>query len=200
MTKVQKTEEQWRTELEPEQDRILRGKGTEAPFAGEDDHTFEPGTYRCAGCGAELFRSRRSTTRLWVAGVHALAGDDAVDEETDTTHGGSHRGMSNCGGILARLPGWTGTDGTRYCINSAVPIWRGIVEKKARRRLLQRRCISAARRRDRTRAAGRRDGESSTRTSARTRRTRRGRRGHVRPERISYEKARRLGRSTTRPS
>jgi peptide-methionine (R)-S-oxide reductase len=67
MTKVQKTEEQWRTELDPEQYRVLREKGTEAPFSGEYDHTFESGTYRCAGCGAELFRThprvRRRLTR-----------------------------------------------------------------------------------------------------------------------------------------
>ena len=57
MTKVQKTEEQWRAELDPERYHVLREKGTEAPFSGEYDHTFEPGTYRCAGCDAELFRS-----------------------------------------------------------------------------------------------------------------------------------------------
>ena len=55
MTKIQKTEQEWRSELTPEQYRILREKGTEAPFSGEYDFTFEPGTYRCAGCGAELF-------------------------------------------------------------------------------------------------------------------------------------------------
>ena len=54
MTKIQKTEAEWRTELSPDAYHVLREKGTEAPFSGEYDHTFEPGSYRCAGCGAEL--------------------------------------------------------------------------------------------------------------------------------------------------
>ena len=57
MTKVVKTESEWRAELDPEQYRVLREKGTEAAFSGEYDHVFEPGTYHCAGCGAELFAS-----------------------------------------------------------------------------------------------------------------------------------------------
>ena len=61
MTKVKKTEEQWRAELSTEQYHVLRQKGTEAPFLGEYDHTFEPGTYRCAGCGTELYRGIAQT-------------------------------------------------------------------------------------------------------------------------------------------
>ena len=57
MTKVEKTDAQWRAELTPEQYRVLREKGTERPFEGEYDHTFESGTYHCAGCGKELFKS-----------------------------------------------------------------------------------------------------------------------------------------------
>src|SRR2546430_13835756 len=55
--KVEKTDEDWRRELTPEQYRVLREKGTERAFSGAlwDDH--EPGRFLCAGCGAELFRA-----------------------------------------------------------------------------------------------------------------------------------------------
>ncbi len=56
-TPVVKSEEEWREQLTPEQYEVLRRAGTEAPFTGELVYNKESGSYRCAGCGAELFSS-----------------------------------------------------------------------------------------------------------------------------------------------
>src|SRR5262245_41898256 len=55
--KVQKTEEEWREQLTPEQYRVTREKGTELPFTGEYWDTNEKGSYHCVCCGVELFES-----------------------------------------------------------------------------------------------------------------------------------------------
>ena len=55
--KVKKTDEQWREELSPEQYEVLRQAATERPFAGKYVNTKDDGTYKCAGCGTELFSS-----------------------------------------------------------------------------------------------------------------------------------------------
>jgi peptide-methionine (R)-S-oxide reductase len=123
MPKIQRTEQEWRAELTREQYRILREKGTEAPFSGEYDYTFEPGTYLCAGCGAELFGSdtKYDSGCGWPA-FSAPAGEEAIDEETDVSHGMIRTEVlcASCGGHLGHVfPDGPAPTGQRYCINSA---------------------------------------------------------------------------------
>jgi peptide-methionine (R)-S-oxide reductase len=120
--KVQKTEAEWKAELTPEQYRVLREKGTERAFTGEYHATKEPGTYRCAGCGSELFRSdtKFESGTGWPS-FYEPAEADAVETERDwgllMPRTEVHCGR--CGGHLGHVfndgPHPTGL---RYCINS----------------------------------------------------------------------------------
>jgi peptide-methionine (R)-S-oxide reductase len=123
VTKVVKTEAEWQAQLDPEQYRVLRQKGTEAPFSGEYDHVFEPGTYHCAGCGAELFGSdaKYDSGCGWPAFSEPATGS-ALEEETDSSYGMVRTEVlcASCGGHLGHVfPDGPQPTGLRYCINSA---------------------------------------------------------------------------------
>ena len=121
-TNVQKSDAEWRAELAPEQYEVLRRKDTERAFTGEYVDTKEPGVYRCAGCGAELFRSdaKFDSGSGWPSFVEP-ASLDSVVAETDTSHGVIRTEVmcAACGGHLGHVfPDAPGPTGQRYCINS----------------------------------------------------------------------------------
>lgn len=120
--KVDKSEEQWKRELDPEQYAVLRQKGTERAFTGRLWDCKEDGLYRCAGCGEPLFRS---TTKFesgtgWPSFWEPVS-DDAVEEIVDRSHGmvRTEAVCAACGGHLGHVfPDGPRPTGQRYCINS----------------------------------------------------------------------------------
>src|SRR6266487_5169307 len=122
MEKVRKTDAEWRAELDDEQYAVLRRAATEPPFSGEYDHVFADGVYRCAGCGAELFRSetKYDSGCGWPA-FSAPAAEEAVETETDVSHGMLRTEVrcAACDGHLGHVfPDGPEPTGVRYCINS----------------------------------------------------------------------------------
>ena len=127
--KVVKTDEEWKAELSPKQYEVLRKKGTEWAFSGAFWDNHEPGTYRCGGCGAVLFRSteKYDSGSGWPSFTE-VAIPGAVEEHRDASHGMERVEITcaRCGGHLGHVfPDGPGPNGLRYCVNSASLAFEG---------------------------------------------------------------------------
>lgn len=118
----QRSEEEWRKILSPEQYEVLRMKGTERPFTGKYNLHKEEGVYKCAACGEVLFTSNMKfeSSCGWPSFDEEIAGGKILKRE-DRSHGMIRTEIlcANCGSHLGHLFDDGPTEsGLRYCVNS----------------------------------------------------------------------------------
>jgi len=120
---VEKSDAEWKSELSPQQYRVLRQKGTEAPFTGKYWNEHADGVYRCAACGNPLFDAgtKFESGTGWPS-FYQPVGDERVATEDDRSFlmRRTEVHCARCGGHLGHLfDDGPQPTGLRYCINSA---------------------------------------------------------------------------------
>ncbi len=119
---VQKSEEEWKKELTPEQYAVLREAATERPHSGKYNMHYEDGIYKCGACGEPLFTSESKFDGHcgWPSFDKEIE-DGKIIEKVDTSHGMVRTEIlcAKCGSHLGHVfdDGPTET-GLRYCVNS----------------------------------------------------------------------------------
>ncbi|MGN6529069.1 MAG: peptide-methionine (R)-S-oxide reductase MsrB [Burkholderiaceae bacterium] len=120
---VRKSDEEWRSQLDPMQYQVARHAATERAFTGKYWDRFDDGTYRCVGCGAVLFDSdtKFDAGCGWPSFSSAIE-EGRVERVVDTSHGMRRVEVrcSNCGSHLGHVfEDGPEPTGERFCINSA---------------------------------------------------------------------------------
>jgi peptide-methionine (R)-S-oxide reductase len=122
MEKIEKTQEQWKQDLDPERYHVLREAGTEPPFTGAYTHSKETGMYRCGACVADLFSSdtKFDSGTGWPSFTEPAVAD-AVELREDNSMFMRRTEVvcARCGSHLGHVfDDGPGPNGQRFCINS----------------------------------------------------------------------------------
>jgi peptide-methionine (R)-S-oxide reductase len=122
-TRIEKTEQEWRERLSPDQYAVLREKATERPFSGEYVYTKDDGVYRCAACDLELFDAgtKFESGSGWPSFTDP-ANRENVELVEDRSHGMIRTEVrcKRCGSHLGHVfPDGPRPTGLRFCMNSA---------------------------------------------------------------------------------
>ena len=121
MTKISKSEVEWKKQLTDEEFHVTRQQGTEAPFSGQYVNTKEKGVYKCVCCGNVLFKSddKFDSGTGWPSFTKPI--DESILEHNDNTHFMQRIEVTcdKCGAHLGHVfDDGPKPTGQRYCINS----------------------------------------------------------------------------------